>query len=136
MAEAIINGRDGTADFTIDGDSYKCFLDMFRVREVVEMSNADTFCTEGSADQEPGRSQLQGECAGIAKKGIANAGPIIPAPQGVEVVMQYSTNCTITLDANFTEAFADRVVNQNARIGGRFLSKGSYVVAWDRGQIS
>ncbi len=63
-----ITGKDGTANFTItvggDEIEYKCILDMFRIREVIEMTNADTFCVEGAADQEPGRSQLQFEIAG------------------------------------------------------------------------
>jgi len=133
MAESVINGKDGTADFTIATVSYKCFLDMFRVREVVEMVTSDTFCTEGEADQEPGRSQLQGEISGIGKKGITASGPLIPAPQNVAVVMTFSTSCTLTCTANFSEAYADRLVNQNMRIGGRFLSKGTYTLAWDDG---
>lgn len=131
-----INGKDGTADFQIesgaDMQSYKCILDMFRVRELIEMTNADTFCTEGSADQEPGRSQLVGELSGVGKKGGPASGPLIPAPQGVAVLMQWSTGCTIACDVNFVEASADRLVNQTARIGGRFLSKGAYVVVWDK----
>lgn len=129
----VINGKDGTADFSIGGVSFKCFLDMFRVREVIEMTTSDTFCTEGSADQEPGRSQLVGELAGIGKKGVANSGPLIPAPQNVAVVATYSTGCTISTYVNFVEASADRLVNQTMRIGGRWLSKGAYVVTWAGG---
>lgn len=131
-----INGKDGTADFKIDDGTnsraYACFLDMFRVREITEMTVTDTFCVEGTADQEPGRSQLVGEISGILKKGGALSGPLIPAPQGVTILMTYSAGCTISCKANFTEASADRLVNQTARFSGRFLSKGAYVVTWAR----
>jgi hypothetical protein len=135
-----INGKDGTADFQIkpfgetDSTSYKCILDMFRVREVIEMTNADVFCIEGTADQEPGRSQIVGEASGIGKKGGIAAGPLIPAPQNADLVLQFSTACTLTFTSNFTEASADRTVNQNMRIGFRFLSKKAYVLAWDLGE--
>jgi hypothetical protein len=131
-----INGKDGTADFTLDNGaslySYRCILDMFRVREIIEMTSSDTFCQEGNADQEPGRSQLQIEIAGLGKKNGPTSGPLIPAPQDVAIVMQFSTGCTISCRVNFTEATADRLVNQTMRIGGRALSKGAYVVTWDR----
>lgn len=132
-----INGKDGTADFTIsdgtDIHSYKCILDAMRVREVTEMTNTDTFCVEGTADQEPGRSQILADISGIGKKGGPSAGPLIPAPQGVTVVITFSTGCTLTFRANFSEATADRLVNQNMRIGGRCMSKGPYTLVWDLG---
>jgi hypothetical protein len=131
-----INGKDGTADFTIDNGtdviSYKCILDMIRVREVVEMTQSDSFCTEGASDQEPGRSQIVGEIGGIGKKDGPASGPLIPAPQNVPVVATFSVGCFLTMRVNFTEASADRLVNQTMRIGGRFLSKGTYVLTWDR----
>jgi hypothetical protein len=128
----VINGRDGTADFLIATVSQRTLLDMFRIREVTEMTNADTFSIEGTADQEPGRSQLVGELTGIGKKDLAISGPLIPAPQNVAVVATYSTGCFITMNVNFTEASADRMVNQNMRIGGRFISKAAYIVTWDK----
>lgn len=131
-----INGKDGTADFTIDDGtnitSYKCILDMFRVREVTEMVAADTFCVEGVADQEPGRSQLIFEISGIGKKLGAASGPLIPAPQGVALKLTFSTGCFMTFSANFAEASCDRMVNQNCRISARGMSKGAYVVTWNR----
>jgi hypothetical protein len=131
-----ITGKDGTANFTITTGSdeleYKCILDMFRIREVIEMTEASTFCIEGVADQEPGRSQLQFEIAGLGKKDGPASGPLIPAPQNVPIKATYSTGCFIAFTANFTEANADRLVNQNMRIGGRGLSKGSYTVTWDK----
>lgn len=131
-----ITGKDGTADFTIvigvDEISYKCILDMFRVREVTEMTTADTFCIEGQSDQEAGRSQLQFELAGLGKKDGPASGPLIPAPQNTAVKATYSTGCFISFNANFTEATADRMVNQNMRISGRGLSKGPYTVTWDK----
>jgi hypothetical protein len=133
-----INGKDGTADFTLDTAwsggstivSYKCILDMMRIREIVEMTSADTFCIEGSADQDPGRSQVVGEISGIGKKGGPASGPLIPSPQNVPIVMTFSTSCTLTMNANFTEADCTRLVNANCRIGGRFLSKPGYVLSW------
>lgn len=130
MAVSNIAGKDGTADFLIATISYKCFLDMFRFREVVEMTSADTFCVEGSADQDPGRSQLVFELSGIGKKGIAAAGPLIPCPQNVAIVATFSTGCFLTFSANFSEANADRLVNANMRIGARGLSKGTYALTW------
>lgn len=125
-----IDGKDGTADFTINNLSYRCILDMMRAREVVEMTNSDTFCIEGVADQEPGRSQIQFEIAGIGKKGGPASGPMIPCPQDVPVLMTFSTGCYLTMSVNFTEAEAIRVVNQNMRITGRGLSKAVYVLTW------
>lgn len=129
-----INGKDGTAQFTIDNGtnilSYACILDSIRIREVTEMTNADTFCIEGVADQEPGRSQILGDIGGIGKKGGPASGPLIPAPQNVPIVITFSTGCTLTLSANFAEADCIRLVNQNCRISGRFMSKGAYVLVW------
>lgn len=131
-----INGKSGTADFTIDDGttilSYKCILDMMRFREIIEMTAADTFCIEGTADQEPGRSQLQFEIGGLGKYDGVSSGPLIPAPQNVAIKATIHTGCFLTLTANFTEASLDRLVNQNARIGARGLSKGAYVVTWDK----
>jgi hypothetical protein len=131
-----ITGKSGTADFTIDDGveihSYKCILDAFDVTELTEMTRADTFCNEGSADQEPGRSQLVGSASGLGKFDGPSSGPLIPAPQGVALLLTYHTGCTIALDANFTEASAIRIAGQNMRISARFLSKGAYVVTWDR----
>lgn len=131
-----ITGKDGTADMTIDDGtiirSYKCILDMFRVREVIEMTNADVFCIEGAVDQEPGRSQLQFEITGIGKKDGPSSGPLIPAPQNVTCKFTYSTGCFIECLSNFTEATADRMVNQNMRISARGISKGAYTVTWDK----
>lgn len=125
-----INGKDGTADFTLANQSYKIILDTMRIREVTEMTRSDVFANEGTADQEPGRSQIVGEISGLGKKSGPASGPIIPAPQGVAIVMTFSTGCFLTLTANFTEASADRLVNQSMRIGGRFLSKATYTLTW------
>lgn len=130
MALTTITGKDGTADFTISAVSYKTVLDMFRIREVNEMSPQDVFSIEGIADQEAGRSQLVGECTGLNKKGAAQAGPLIPAPQDVGMVLTFSTGCFLTGNWNWPEFEAVRVVNQNSRIGGRFISKATYALTW------
>lgn len=129
-----INGKDGTAGFTIDNGvhtiDYRVVLDMIRAREVIEMTTSDTFSIEGVADQEPGRSQIVGEISGIGKKGGPASGPLIPAPQNAAIVATFSTGCTLSMNANFTESNCDRLVNQNCRIGARFLSKGAYFMTW------
>lgn len=129
-----INGKDGTASFTIDNGintiDYRVVLDMIRIREVIEMTTTDTFSVEGVADQEPGRSQIVGEISGIGKKGGPASGPLIPAPQGAAIVATFSTGCTLSCLTNFSESYCDRLVNQTCRIGSRFLSKGAYVVTW------
>lgn len=130
----VINGKDGTAQFTIDDGtnikSYKCFFDSIDIREITEMTTADTFCIEGTADQEAGRSQLQFSVTGLLKKGGLLSGPLIPAPQDVSCVATFSTGCFFTFSANFTESTATRLVNQNARLSARGLSKGVYTVTW------
>lgn len=130
----VINGKDGTANFSIDNGttikSYACFFDSIDIREITEMTTADTFCIEGTADQEPGRSQLQFSITGLLKKGGALSGPLIPAPQNVAVIATFSTGCFFSFNANFTEATASRLVNQNARLSARGLSKASYTVTW------
>ena len=130
MAETVINGKDGTADFTINYVSYKTVLDMFRVREIIEMTVADVFAIEGVSDQEPGRSHIEFEIAGLGKKGASWDGPLIPAPQGVNVKMTFSSGCFLVINANFTEMTGDRLVNTNMRISGRGLSKGVYTLTW------
>lgn len=136
MPFAFITGKDGTADFIIGPtQSYKTVLDMFRIREITEMFNTDVFANEGTADQEPGRSQLIGEISGIGAQGSVETGPLIPAPQSVNIKATYSgapTGSFITLQSNFPEANADRLVNQVMRIGARFLSKKTYTVTWVR----
>lgn len=129
-----INGKDGTADFVINNISYKCILDMFRCTSNVEMLTADTFCNEGSTDQEPGRDTLSIEISGVGKKGGPASGPLLPPPQDVPIIATYSAGCTITTQMNFTQADAVRMVNQNMRISGRGVNKGPYVVVWDRGE--
>jgi hypothetical protein len=135
-SEKPITGKDGTADFSVDDGTsqrhYKCILDMFRLREVIEMTVADTFCSEGSASQDAGRSQLQFEIAGLLMKDGPLAQPLIPAPQNAAIIATFSTGCFVSMSSsNFTESALDRVVNQNGRMGARGLSKGIYTVTWD-----
>lgn len=132
-----ITGKNGTADFTMgittsgsNVQSFKCILDSFRFREVIEMTNADTFCIEGVADQEPGRSQLVFEITGLGKQYGPASGPLILAKQNVPIVATFAASNTLSLSANLTEATADRMVNQNMRIGARGLSKGVYAMSW------
>lgn len=131
-----LSGRKATAEFTIDNGTniinYKCVLDTMRVREITPMDAATVFCTEGTSDQEPGTSTLLFEIAGLGKYDGAASGPFIPAPQNVPIVMTFHTECTLTMNANFTEASLDKIAGQNARIGARGLNKGVYTMLWDR----
>jgi hypothetical protein len=129
----IINGRDGSADFTIATVSYRCIFNEFEIESIAEMLTSDTFCTEGTADQEPGREQLRGRINGYLTKGVPASGPLIPLPQNVAIVATYSTDCTIGCNANFTRAVARRTVNANSLLIAEFLSKKTFSVAWDDG---
>ena len=135
-----ITGKDGTADIevTIAGDVHhlKCHMDMFRLREGVEMTTADTFCIEGTADQEPGRAQLAYEMSGLAKKDGPTSLIMFPisaaAVQGALMKFTVSTGCFISGNFNSTESDLVRIVNQNGRIALRGISKPGYVYTWDR----
>jgi len=140
MPFAFITGKDGHGDYLIGAQSYRTVLDMFRIREITEMFNVDVFANEGTADQEPGRSQLIGEISGVGAQGSIVTGPLIPAPQSVAVKAVYSgtgatgtvvPTCYISCNANFPEANGDRLVNQVMRIGARFLSKKIYTCTWN-----
>lgn len=130
----VINGKDGTADFVLPSGtntlSYKCVLDSMEIRELVELTGAETFCNEGTATQEAGRSQLAFQISGLGMKGGPASGPLIPAPQNVAVVMTFSTSCTASFSANFSETTFTRLVNTNARMSGRGVSRGTYVISW------
>jgi hypothetical protein len=131
---AVINGKDGTADFTLPSGSstlsYRSILDSMEIREMTELVTSDTFAIEGTAQQEPGRSQLAFQIGGLGKKGGPASGPLIPAPQAVAVVMTFSSSCTASFTANFSEATFTRLVNTNARISGRGVSNGTYALSW------
>jgi hypothetical protein len=131
-----ISGKLATADLTLaigaDVIHYKCILDTMRVREVTPMDAATVFCTEGTSSQDPGTSTLLYEIGGVGKYDGPASGPLIPAPQNVPMVQTYHTGCTFTFVANFTEASFDKVAGQNARMGGRGLNNGAYVVVWDK----
>lgn len=131
-----ITGRMGTAEFTLDNGTdiipYKCILDVMRIREITPMDVTTTFCTEGAADQDPGTPQLIFEIAGVGKYDGPASGPLIPTPQNVVLKMTFHTGCFIDLTANFSEASFDKVAGQNARMGARGVSKGTYTVTWDK----
>ena len=133
MAETVINGRDGTADFTIAGTSYRSILDAIELREMVELTNSDTFAIEGVADQDPGRTQLAFTISGLGKKGSTPSGPIDAiSVQNVAIVATMSTGCTYSFFANFSESAFTRVANSNSRISARGLSKGTYTKVWQK----
>lgn len=135
--QTVINGRDGTADWTIEAVSWRCILNEFEIESIAEMLLADVFCNEGTADQEPGREQLRFRISGILGKDhtVYADGPLIPLPQDVAIVATYSTGCTITFDANFTRAVARRTVNANAALIAEGLSKKTFAVVWDDGGV-
>jgi hypothetical protein len=131
MSLSTINGKDGTADFTIGGLSYRTILDAMEFEEITEMTNSDVFSIEGVADQDPGRSQIAFSIGGLGKKGGPQAGPIQgSAAQNVAIVMTISTGCTLSFSANVTRGTFTRLVNSNARMSARGLSKGTYAFSW------
>lgn len=133
MTLTSINGRDGTGDFTITGQSYATILREFDIESNVRMIDTATFSIEGVSTQDPGLEQLQLRMIGWLKKGGGpQAGPIIPAPQNVAVSAIYSTGCTIASNFNFTRAAARRIVNENGIITGEGVSNGAFVVTWIR----
>lgn len=131
-----ITGKLGTAAMTLDNGTniidYKCILDVMRIREIIPMDTANTFCTEGSSDQEPGTSTLLFEIGGLGKYDGAASGPFIPAPQNVTLLFTFHTGCTLSMASNFSEASLDRVAGVNCRIGARGMNKGAYVMTWDK----
>ena len=136
MPLSTINGRDGTADFTIGAQSYKTVLNEFEVESNVEMIDSSVFSIEGVPTQDPGMERLFFRLSGIGKQGAPESGPWIPAPQGVAVVFTFSSakspTCTISFTANFTRALVRRTVNRNAIIAGEGTSNGAFTVAWNR----
>jgi len=139
MAVVRINAKSGGAAFTVQPEGagtptdYTSLLDTIRLRELTGMDPSATFSTEGTNDQEPMSSQIVFEMGGLNTRGGAASGPLIPAPQNAAIKATYSAGCFFTFNANFTEAWADRLVNQQSRIGARGLSKGAYVKTWDVG---
>jgi hypothetical protein len=131
-----ITGKMATAKFTWDNLTnvfdLSCILDVMRIREVIPMDNSTVFCTEGSSSNDPGTATLLFEIGGLGKYDGPASGPFIPAPQNVAIVMTFHTGCTLTMNANFTEASLDKVAGQNARIGARGLNAGTYALAWDK----
>jgi hypothetical protein len=130
--QTVINGRDGTADFTIATVSYRCILSEIEIEALAEMLVADVFCNEGTADQEPGREQLRFRLAGLLGKDTPASGPLIPLPQNVAIVATYSVGCTIGFNANFTRGVARRTVNANSALIAEGLSKKTFSVTWDK----
>lgn len=130
MPLTTINGRDGTADFTINGNSYATVLNEFEAESNVELIDSSVFSIEGVATQDPGMERIFFRLNGLLKKGSSIAGPIIPAPQNVPVVATYSTGCYISCNVNFSRAMARRTVNRNGVIAGEGVSNGAFVVTW------
>jgi hypothetical protein len=130
MPLATINGRDGTADFTIAGASYAAILNEFECESNVELIDSSVFSIEGVATQDPGMERIFFRLNGLLKKGSAVAGPLIPAPQNVQLVFTYSALCTISFVANFSRALARRTVNRNAVMAGEGVSNGAFAVIW------
>lgn len=142
--QGTVIGRSGGASWTMSGGAggsqgsggavvdYSCILRMFEVEDNVEMIDASVFCIEGTADQEPGREQLTMRIVGVMKYGILSSGPMIPAPQNVAIVAQFAPLCTISANYNFRRATATRTVNENGILTGEAISKGPFVVLWNR----
>jgi hypothetical protein len=133
MAETVINGNAGGADFTVAAQSYKTTLNRFRVRMDVPQIDATTFNDEPNYNTEPGPTIARFDLTGIMKQGAASSGPFMPPPQGAALNFQYSgTNNAISFLGNFETAEAERVVNSNGIITGSGVSKGAITIAWKK----
>lgn len=130
MALQTINGRDGTADWTVGGVSYAAILNEFECESNVELIDSSVFSIEGVATQDPGMERIFFRVNGLLKKGTAASGPLIPAPQNVALVFIYSTGCTIGFTSNFSRSMARRTVNRNSVMAAEGVSNGAFVVTW------
>jgi hypothetical protein len=131
MALAPILPSTAVADITIASVSNKTIFNSARVRSNMPQIDVTTYATEANGEFVGGIERLTIDLAGIMKKGgSAIAGPLIPLPQNVAVVIQYDTGCTFTLTMNFTEAEAYRPAGQIGTITGSGFSTGTFVVAW------
>lgn len=130
MPLTTIGAKTGTADVSINGISYAAILREFENESFVQMIDSSVFSIEGVATQDPGVEQLRFRMMGIGKFGSAAAGPLIPAPQSVPLLFQYTTANTIGYTGNFERALARRTVNQNMVITGEGLSNGAIIVTW------
>ena len=122
-------GRDGLADFNINGVSYKCLLNLFDVEDNARLVDDSTFCEEGQVVEAVVAEQLTITYAGIMKQGLgAGVSPFIPVPRLVPIVATYTTGNFITLIANFARASARRQNNDVATIAGTMRSSGLFSV--------
>jgi hypothetical protein len=133
MPLTTINAKSGNADVTVNGVSYKTVLREFEVESVTNMIDSSVFSIEGVPSQDPGMEQLHFRLTGIGKLGSVEAGPLIPAPQYVDILFTFAIGCTIHIPStNFERCVARRTVNQNMIITAEGLSNGAFVVVWAR----
>lgn len=134
MLLTTINGRDGTAEFSINGVLYSSILNEFEAESNTELIDSSVFSIEGVATQDPGMERIFFRFSGLLKKGATSAsGPMIPAPQGVPVTITFSSSCTIVMPStNFSRVSARRTVNRNGAVSGEGVSNGMFSCNWVR----
>ncbi len=130
MALSKINGQDGTAAVSIAAAVYTCILSEWEFDSNVDQIDSTTFCTEADGDFEAGRTTSRFSLAGYLTKGTAVAGPILPPPQNVAIVLTASTGCTLTFTGNFSRSIVRRTAAAAAVIAAEGVVKGAVVKAW------
>lgn len=103
-----IGPRSGGADFTIASQSYKRVLTNQRFEYNTNQDDETTFGDEPNPKFGEGASIGRVAGAGILKEGDAEAGPILPLPQGATVTQTYSTGNTLAYTANFSRLVVER----------------------------
>jgi len=131
MAETRINGRNGTADVSINAVTYATRFRRFSLVSNVPQIDVTTFSTETAPVHEPGVEIIRFDVAGFLTYNATNAGPLIPAPQNVPLVFTYFTGCTISFTGSFESASADRQVGTHSIMTGSGVSAGAITVTWD-----
>lgn len=119
-----IGPRSGGADFTIATVSYKNVLTNQRFEYNTNQDDETTFGDEPNPKFGEGASIGRVAGAGILKEGDAEAGPILPLPQGVAVVQKYSTGNQLSYTANFS-----RLVVERSAMGKGFLAFEAVIVS-------
>lgn len=131
MPLTTINGRDGTADLTVNGVSMRAILNEFECESNVELLDSSVFSIEGVPTQEPGMERIFFRMVGLLKKGaVAAATVFVPAPQSVPLVFTFSTGCYISFVANFSRVLLRRTVNRNGLLQAEGTSNGAFMQMW------
>lgn len=130
MAETIINGRSGNANFSINGVAYAARLTEHEFQSNIDQLNTTTFATETAPTFEADVEIARFRIAGFLTKGTAGAGLLFPLPQGATIVQTFDTGCTISGSGNFSQGVARRTARANSVIAGEGFYVGAIVKAW------